>query len=337
MTKNNYNLKDLSNEESEKQNKKTIDLSNSEIEEKSNYNYIIEWFEQNDGKNYEEIKNKFEKVLEEKDNKLSKVNKILQEKLDKIEELIIDKKKSDDNINRLNNIEIPKLVKDKEEIIEKLSLYVVENSLLKEKLEVNNLSNYHKFNKNLTQEKKSSNLVNTNNNIISDYNNPDDTNSLKILLEIITIFKEIKKLIRKMNCNIHEHYYEVNLKEQDNDDLLFYHSIILDSKKNFIKSYKVREKKLINDLNNILKMIYNNRLFNKISEINATTFKIIKKSYDKLSLEAKNNNTYKPLWVRNDIKSINTEMNRIFSYHKNINLYFKDCLITEIKFFKMNT
>ena len=38
---NNYDLKDLSNEESEIQNKKTIDLSNSELEETSNTNEIM--------------------------------------------------------------------------------------------------------------------------------------------------------------------------------------------------------------------------------------------------------------------------------------------------------
>ena len=46
-------------------------------------------------------------------------------------------------------------------------------------------------------------------------------------------------------------------------------------KKYFIKCYKIR-KKLIYDLNGILKMIYNNIPINEISEINSSSLKFLK-------------------------------------------------------------
>lgn len=361
MTKNNYELKDLSNEESEKQSKNTIDLSNSELEETSHSNDIIECFEQNnENNNNENIDNeeviKLKKLLKDKGNKLSDVSKTLQEKLYKIEELIIDKKRTDEQFDRLKKIEIPKLVQDKEETFEKLSLIVSENSLLRERIEEIGYEKTCKCNCkckdcicNKTCHDKSSTEKKTSDELVSDHDNlmPNDVglnnkDPFKILLQIITIFDEIKQLIKKINSNINEYYYRLNMKQQDNDDLLFYHSIILDSKKYFIKCYKIREKKLIYDLNSILKMIYNNMPVNEISEINSTSLKIIKKSYNKLGREVKNNNmnTDKPLWIKNDklkyIETIRREMNRTFTYHKSINSYFRDSLIAEIKFFKMN-
>ena len=202
---------------------------------------------------------------------------------------------------------------------------------------------YKKFidlsnNENPIKNKDSDELVSDSENI--GINNKDP---FKILLQIVTIFDEIKNLIKKFNSNINEYYYKLNMKNQDADDLLFYHSIILDSKKYFIKCYKIRERKLIYDLNSILNMIYNNMPINEIVEINRTTLKIFQKAYNKLGKDVKNNNTNtdKPLWIKNDklkyIETIKREMNRTFTYHQNINLYLRDSLITEIKFFKMNT
>jgi len=138
---------------------------------------------------------------------------------------------------------------------------------------------YKKFidlsnNENPIKNKDSDELVSDSENI--GINNKDP---FKILLQIVTIFDEIKNLIKKFNSNINEYYYKLNMKNQDADDLLFYHSIILDSKKYFIKCYKIRERKLIYDLNSILNMIYNNMPINEIVEINRTTLKIFKKAY----------------------------------------------------------
>ena len=216
MTKNNYNLKDLSNEESEKQNKKTIDLSNSEIEETSNSNNIIECFEQNienetnndendtiESKNEE---NKLKLLLEEKDNKLLKVSQILKEKLFKIEELLIEKKNYDEQFNRLKNIEIPKLVKDNEEALEKLSLSIIENSSLRERLgEIHNerncecacncndcICNKNYKDKCSSEKKTSEDLISDHDNLVPSCIGINDKDPFKILLDIITIFDEVK-------------------------------------------------------------------------------------------------------------------------------------------------
>ena len=59
---------------------------------------------------------------------------------------------------------------------------------------------------------------------------------------------------------INKYQSHININEQDDDDIKFYTSIIINSKNYFISSHKAREKKLIFDLNSILKLMSKNKL-----------------------------------------------------------------------------
>ena len=153
------------------------------------------------------------------------------------------------------------------------------------------------------------------------------------------MFNEIKNILKRLINGAKEYQHNININEQESDDLLFYKSIILDSKKFFLTSHKIRKSKLIYDLNEILKM-FNYSHMPTVNDINKTTHNIIKKYYIKLAKEVKNIDTAdKPLWIKNNklkyIETIKREMNRAFLYHIQINSYYRDCLINELSFLKL--
>jgi len=142
-----------------------------------------------------------------------------------------------------------------------------------------------------------------------------------------------------MNINVGKYQYELELGTQDKDDLIFYKSIILDSKKYFTNAFKIREIKLIYDLNQIMKM-FNDKKLPEVFELNKNIITLLKTHYNKVLSNIKNNNqkSINPAWIKNNklkfIKDIESEMNRIFLYHIDINTHFKSALIKEIKFYK---
>ena len=93
-------------------------------------------------------------------------------------------------------------------------------------------------------------------------------------------------------------------------------------------------------MNEILKM-FNYPNMPNVSEVNKTTKGILKKYYTKLAKEVKDNNDSinKPIWIKNNkhkyIETIKREMNRTFLYHIEINNHYRDCLIKELGFYKI--
>ena len=130
------------------------------------------------------------------------------------------------------------------------------------------------------------------------------------------------------------------ISKQDKDDIRFYNSILIDSKNHFTGSHIAREKKLIYDLNQLLKLFDRSRA-RKVYKINMSTLDTIKISYSKIEkdvkLYKKNLKNGKPNWIKEDkLKQANTitkEMIRTFRYHIVINVYFLQSLENELEFF----
>ena len=160
----------------------------------------------------------------------------------------------------------------------------------------------------------------------------------QLLLTLYMILKEIKEKLKELTVNVGKYQYELELGTQDKDDLIFYKSIILDSKKYYTNAFRIREIKLIYDLNQIVKM-FNDRKLPEVFDLNKNIISLLKTHYNKVSNEIENNNkkNTKPTWIKNNklkyIENIKTEMNRIFLYHIDINSHFKSALIKEIRFY----
>ena len=162
-----------------------------------------------------------------------------------------------------------------------------------------------------------------------------------ILLQTLhNMFNDIKTLLKKMIEFINRYQSQINVNEQDNDDIKFYTSIIINSKNYFISSHKTIEKKLLYDLNLILQSMSKNKL-SKIYKFNKASVDIISNNLTKIKDDVdiyKNNlSSNKPKWRKDDknkqFDTIETEMRRCFKYHISINSYFYDCLKNELTFF----
>ena len=81
----------------------------------------------------------------------------------------------------------------------------------------------------------------------SDYYNLDP---LALLNKLILLNEEIKIDLKKLSNTVNEFKFN-NIEDQGSDDILFYQSIITDSRNFLISSYKVRRNKIIFDINNI--------------------------------------------------------------------------------------
>jgi len=169
---------------------------------------------------------------------------------------------------------------------------------------------------------------------------PGNEDPLILLQKLHNMFSQIKLLLKKMIEFINKYQSQINVNEQDDDDIKFYSSIIINSKNYFISSHKARERKLIFDLNSILKSMSKNKL-NKIYKFNKSSVDIISNSLIKIKDDVdmyKNNlSSSKPKWRKDDknkqFDTIETEMRRCFTYHISINKYFLESLIKELEFF----
>ena len=227
--------------------------------------------------------------------------------------------KENDNIYSSSEyMHLINLLKVNQKKINNLEDFQEENNILKEKINELELKN----------ESKDANST------IKELSDPFD-----ILLNLYIILKDIKEKLKEMNINVGKYQYELELGTQDKDDLIFYKSIILDSKKYFTNAFKIREIKLIYDLNQIMKM-FNDKKLPEVFELNKNIITLLKTHYNKVLSNIKNNNqkSINPAWIKNNklkfIKDIESEMNRIFLYHIDINTHFKSALIKEIKFYK---
>ena len=111
------------------------------------------------------------------------------------------------------------------------------------------------------------------------------------------------------------------LGNQNEDDILFYKSIIDNSYFYLTNSLKIRKFKIIKDINIIWKKIIPNKSMN---ELNKNIFQVLLKDYEKMSkniYNARINNTTL-IWVKNDmiesLYKIETELTEIMIYHNNL-------------------
>ena len=220
---------------------------------------------------------------------------------------------------------------------EKIKELEYENSLLRKRL----VNIDYNSERNSTTELST---IDDDDNLVSPSIKDQDVTSLdpfKLFSQLVILFSELKNILKKLSNGTKEYQHNINIDQQESDDLLFYKSIILDSKKFFVTSHKIRKNKLVYDLNQILKM-FDYQYMPDVNEINKTTMSILKKYYSKLAKEVKNNNNSltKPAWIKNNkhkyIETIKREMNRTFLYHIEINTHFRDSLIKELNFFKIN-
>ena len=247
-------------------------------------------------------------------------------------------------IDELQNNKISKLKIENQKAIDKLVLLSTENNCLSERIDElkNNKDTCFCKNKKcicVKKEKTSTeSLVSDSDNLLSTSPSNGPIDPFKILLQLILIFEEIKKDLKKIKLKMNDYQYELNSDGHENDDLIFYRSILLDSKDYFLSSHKIREKKVLFDLNQIVKM-FNYKCMPTIYELDKKTVKILKCYYNKLAKEVKQNhkNQSNPIWIKNDkykyIENIKREMIRVFTYHRDINEYFRNCLAVEIKFY----
>jgi len=265
--------------------------------------------------------------------------------IEKEEEIRTNKKLSEEN-KKMKDYEIPILLQRLKEANDENKETLYELAILKKRLsDIDYNSSTDQKDENITLESNGIELTSIvdDDKLISSSKREDDVTSydpFKLLSELIFMFNEIKNILKRLINGAKEYQHNININEQESDDLLFYKSIILDSKKFFLTSHKIRKSKLIYDLNEILKM-FNYPHMPTVNEINKTTHNIIRKYYIKLAKEVKNNNDTadKPLWIKNNklkyIETIKREMNRSFLYHLQINSYYRDCLINELSFFKI--
>ena len=250
------------------------------------------------------------------------------------EQLIKEYQKLNSNFQRV-------LVEKENLQLENIDLNSINESLKLEKEELENRINYILDNISNSSQESDENSSNDDNYNFTFFNDKIfDKIKINQLIEIISLFKEIFDLLKSLNKIIYNFEKKISTKNQDEDDLIFYKSIIIDSKNYFIKSFKVRELKFLNDIIKIFKLIEPNSHieFIKIDKNLLNKFKIFYGKFIRENKEAKinkNNN-----WIKkNKLKPIdllNKEINRCFDYHKNIVNHFKITLEKEVEFFKIN-
>lgn len=256
------------------------------------------------------------------------------------------------------DLEFNELIKEYEILQENFQRIVIEKENLI--LENNDLNS---INEGLSFEKEE--LENRINNIIDNLSNQsqdtdevcsnEENNSLfnklisednfkKIKIElldvIISTFLDIINLLKSLNKRILEFQKKINNRNQDEDDIIFYNSIILDCKNYFISSFRVRESKFINDINKIFKLL-DPGMFVNILKVDRSLVSKFKICYGKIIRDNKENKANKNgVWIKNNkLKSvdyINKEINRCLTYHNDISKHFKDSLEKEVKFYEIN-
>lgn len=230
-------------------------------------------------------------------------------------------KESNDDRSEIDTLK--KIIKEKDEVIHNLELQISSSKRANNRLE------------NLSTKKSLSFKTNTNKNIEDDVDFEKDDPFL-IFDELVNILDEVKELLKKLS-NLCENYHQkFNVFEQDHDDIVFYQSIIFDSKNFYLSSYKVRKDKLIYDLNQFIKL-FNFSNIQKVMDINPKVIEFFRKLFNKY--DSINKNNIKLTWMKSNktilVKDIRFEFNRVLSYHKLINTHFKNILTDEILFFNL--
>tara|TARA_B100000524_G_scaffold333786_1_gene221852 strand:+ start:29 stop:1060 length:1032 start_codon:yes stop_codon:yes gene_type:complete len=336
-----YNVQDLTSDSTT--NKKQEEIVN-EIENESDQHtknpQFIESFLQNDTNPHttKEQESDMKHLVEEKEKELFLLKSLYEKKVEQFTEM--EKENMNLKISLSEKSNEKKSVNLNDELFEKIKYFKTQNSILKERIKKINIledNQAHNHNEDL---KTSDDLTSEHDDLIRnlEFNFEDP---FKIFLNIIEIFNEIKDLLKNFSNYLNRYYYKLNISQQEDDDIIFYRSIILDSKKYFINCHKIREKKLVYDLNKIFSMIEDNQASN-INEISKYTYTVIRSNYKKLSKDVKTtnkNSNNKLHWIKNDklkyIETIKREMFRCFSYHLEVNQHYLDSLISEMKFYNI--
>lgn len=335
-----YNVQDLTSDSAT--NKKQDEISNDNESDQPNKNpQFIESFLQNDTnpQNTKEQESDMKHLVEDKEKELTLLKSLYEKKVEQVTEMEKENMNLKISLSEKNNQK--KSFNLNDELFEKVKYLKTQNSILKERIrKINVIENNEVYAHNNEDLKTSDDLTSEHDDLIRslEFNDEDP---FKIFLNIIEIFNEIKDLLKKFSNYLNRYYYKLNISQQEDDDIIFYRSIILDSKKYFINSHKIREKKLVYDLNKIFSMIENNQA-SKIYEISKYTYTVIRNNYKKLSKEVKTtnkNSNNKLHWIKNDklkyIETIKREMFRCFSYHLEVNQHYLDSLISEMKFYNI--
>ncbi len=335
-----YNVQDLTSDSAT--NKKQDEISNDNESDQPNKNpQFIESFLQNDTnpQNTKEQESDMKHLVEDKEKELTLLKSLYEKKVEQVTEMEKENMNLKISLSEKNNQKKSFTLND--ELFEKVKYLKTQNSILKERIrKINVIENNEVYTHKNEDLKTSDDLTSEHDDLIRslEFNEEDP---FKIFLNIIEIFNEIKDLLKKFSNYLNRYYYKLNISQQEDDDIIFYRSIILDSKKYFINSHKIREKKLVYDLNKIFSMIENNQA-SKIYEISKYTYTVIRNNYKKLSKEVKTtnkNSNNKLHWIKNDklkyIETIKREMFRCFSYHLEVNQHYLDSLISEMKFYNI--
>ena len=173
--------------------------------------------------------------------------------------------------------------------------------------------------------------------ILRDDGNGDPFDYFKKLLQLL---KDIKIELVKLSELVNNYEHLLNYKNQEKDDLLFYRSMICDSKNFFFPSFRIRKKKIVNDINKIIKMFR----YDDIRPINSLDDKIvseIKSYYSRLLKEVKDSSiNLDTKWIKNNkVRSpelIRNELTRTFKYHLDINNHFFNSIKNEVEFYNLN-
>lgn len=255
------------------------------------------------------------------------------------------------------NLEFNELVKEYEILKENFQRIVVEKeNLILENNDLNSINEGLSFEKqelenrinniidNLSNQSQNSDEVSSeeeNTSLFDKLISQDNFKKIKIELldDIISTFLDIINLLKSLNKRILEFQKKINNRNQDEDDIIFYNSIILDCKNYFISSFRVRESKFINDMNKLFKLLEPG-MFVNILKVDRTLVSKFKISYGKIIRDNKESKANKNgVWIKNNkLKSvdyINKEVNRCFTYHNDISKHFKDSLEKEVKFFEI--
>ncbi len=157
---------------------------------------------------------------------------------------------------------------------------------------------------------------------------------------LLQLLKDIKNELVKLSELVNNYEHLLNYKNQEKDDLLFYRSMICDSKNFFFPSFRIRKKKIVNDINKIIKMFR----YEDIRPINSLDDKIvgeIKSHYSRLLKEVKDSSiNVDTKWIKNNkVRSpelIRNELTRTFKYHLDINNHFYISIKNEVEFYNLN-
>ncbi len=137
---------------------------------------------------------------------------------------------------------------------------------------------------------------------------------------------------------------KLDLDCQEKDDIYFYKGMIEDSYRYHIKSFDIKKKKAIFDLNEILE----NSIFKKkgtplkVVTIDKKTIVLFEESFNKIRkhITDESKNKSKPVWIKDNhlerLENLTNEMIRIFKYHYEISLFFLESVLREIQFYNIN-